>query len=84
MPMFVMASVGVPALQALASRMVDEELQGQFQGVLAAVISLASIIGPLFFSMLYYQLRLVWPGAIWFSVLLVYALATPLVLRLRF
>lgn len=84
MPLFVMASVGVPALQALASRMVDEQLQGQFQGLLAAVISLASIIGPLIFSMLYYQLRLVWPGAIWLSVLLVYILATPLVLRLRF
>ncbi len=84
MPMFVMASVGVPALQALASRMVEDSQQGQFQGVIAAVVSLAAIIGPLLFSTLYLLLQTHWPGAIWLSVVALYLLATPLVLRLRF
>ncbi|MFZ6679212.1 TCR/Tet family MFS transporter [Undibacterium sp. Tian12W] len=84
MPVFVLGGVGIPALQSLASRMVDEGMQGQFQGVLASAVSLASIIGPLMFSTLYFVVRSQWPGAIWLSVMLVYALAVPLVLSLRF
>ncbi len=84
MPVFVLGGVGIPALQSLASRMVDEGMQGQFQGVLASAVSLASIIGPLMFSTLYFVVRSQWPGAIWLSVMVVYALAVPLVLSLRF
>ncbi|MFZ6643917.1 TCR/Tet family MFS transporter [Undibacterium sp. TC4M20W] len=84
MPVFVLGGVGIPALQSLASRMVDEGMQGQFQGVLASAVSLASIIGPLMFSTLYFVVRAQWPGAIWLSVMVVYALAVPLVLGLRF
>lgn len=84
MPVFVMGGVGIPALQSLASRMVDENRQGQFQGVLASAVSLASIIGPLMFSTLYFILRSQWPGAIWLTVVVVYAIAVPLVLSLRF
>jgi DHA1 family tetracycline resistance protein-like MFS transporter len=84
MPVFVLGGVGIPALQSLASRMVDEGMQGQFQGVLASAVSLASIIGPLMFSTLYFVVRSQWPGAIWLSVMLVYALGVPLVLSLRF
>ncbi|AHG44413.1 MFS transporter [Rhizobium leguminosarum bv. trifolii CB782] len=83
MPVFTLGGIGVPALQSLASRQVDENSQGQFQGVLASVVSLASIIAPLGFSSVYFLARQAWPGAIWLSVVAVYALAVPLVLDLR-
>ncbi len=47
MPVFALGSIGTPALQALATRMVDPARQGRFQGVLASAVSLASIVGPL-------------------------------------
>ncbi|KKC35647.1 MFS transporter [Devosia epidermidihirudinis] len=84
MPIFALGGIGVPTLQSLATRQVDETLQGQFQGVLASALSLASIIGPLFFSSVYFVVRQQWPGAIWLSVVAIYAISIPLVLSLRF
>ena len=83
MPVFALGGIGVPALQSLATRQVDENSQGQFQGVLASAVSLASIVAPLGFSSLYFLFQEEWPGAIWLSVVAVYALAVPLVLGLR-
>ncbi|EJC79887.1 arabinose efflux permease family protein [Rhizobium leguminosarum bv. trifolii WSM2297] len=83
MPVFTLGGIGVPALQSLATRQVDETSQGQFQGVLASVVSLASIIAPLAFSSFYFVVRREWPGAIWLSVVAVYAVSVPLVLDLR-
>lgn len=84
MPIFALAGIGVPALQSLATRQVDPSQQGQFQGVLASAVSLASIVAPLAFSSFYFVVRSQWPGAIWLSVAIVYALSVPLVLGLRF
>jgi DHA1 family tetracycline resistance protein-like MFS transporter len=84
MPVFVLGGIGTPALQSLATRLVDESRQGQFQGVLASAVSLASIVAPLAFSTLYFVVRERWPGAIWLSVVVVNAIAVPLVLSLRF
>ncbi|OWO92577.1 tetracycline resistance MFS efflux pump [Rhizobium esperanzae] len=83
MPVFTLGGIGVPALQSLATRQVDDDSQGQFQGVLASVVSLASIVAPLGFSSLYFLFRAEWPGAIWLSVVAIYALTVPLVLGLR-
>lgn len=83
MPVFALGGIGVPALQSLATRQVDERSQGQFQGVLASVVSLASIIAPLAFSSVYFVFREHWPGAIWLSVVIVYAIGMLLVLGLR-
>jgi DHA1 family tetracycline resistance protein-like MFS transporter len=83
MPIFALGGIGAPALQSLATRQVDENRQGQFQGVLASTVSLASIIGPIGFSSFYFFVRDQWPGAIWLSVAVVYALGIPLVLGLR-
>jgi len=83
MPVFALGGIGVPALQSLATRQVDESLQGQFQGVLASAVSLASIVAPLAFSSLYIVVREQWPGAIWLSVVVVYAASVPLVLGMR-
>ncbi|MET3924029.1 TCR/Tet family MFS transporter [Devosia sp. 2618] len=84
MPIFALGGIGVPTLQSLATRQVDESLQGQFQGVLASALSLASIIAPLFFSSFYFVVRQQWPGAIWLTVVAVYLISIPLILGLRF
>ena len=84
MPVFALAGIGAPALQSLATRLVDDSRQGQFQGVLASAVSLASIIGPLAFSTLYVVVREQWPGAIWLSALAVNAAAIPFILRVPF
>ena len=84
MPVVALAGIGTPALQSLATRLVDENRQGQFQGVLASAMSLASIIGPLLFSSFYFVVRDQWPGAVWLSALAVNAIAVPLVFCLRF
>jgi DHA1 family tetracycline resistance protein-like MFS transporter len=81
MPIFALAGVGTPALQALGTRLVDSDHQGQLQGVLASAVSLASIAAPLAFSTIYFVFRQDWPGAIWLSVVVVYAVAVPLILH---
>ncbi len=83
MPVFALGGMGVPALQSLASRQVDEGRQGQFQGVLQSVVSLASIVAPLGFSSAYFVLRPQWPGAIWLAVVAIYVLGSSMVLGLR-
>ena len=83
MPVFALGGIGVPALQSLATRQVSEDLQGQFQGVLASAISLASIVAPLGFSSVYFLVRSQNPGAVWLSVVAVYLLTVPMVLGLR-
>ena len=83
MPIFALGGIGVPALQSLATRQVGAARQGQFQGVLASTVSLASIFAPLGFSSLYFVVRAQWPGAIWLSVVVLYALTIPFVLSLK-
>jgi DHA1 family tetracycline resistance protein-like MFS transporter len=79
MPIFALTGIGTPALQTLATRQVDATRQGQLQGVLASAVSLASIIAPLAFSTFYFVVQKHWPGAIWLSVIAIYAMAVPLV-----
>jgi len=80
MPIFALTGIGTPSLQALSTRQVDSAQQGQFQGVMASAVSLASIVGPPAFSTFYFVVQKQWPGAIWLSVVLIYAIAIPLVL----
>jgi DHA1 family tetracycline resistance protein-like MFS transporter len=79
MPVFALGGIGTPAFQALATRQVDPACQGQFQGVLASAVSLASIVGPLAFSTFYFVVQKPWPGAVWLSVVVIYTIAVPLV-----
>ena len=83
MPVFALGGIGVPALQSLATRQVDESRQGQFQGVLASTVSLASIVAPLGFSSVYFVFSRQWPGAIWLSVVALYIVGALLVTGLR-
>ena len=83
MPVFALGGIGAPALQSLATRQVADDRQGQFQGVLASAVSLASVLCPLVFSSIYFAVRAHWPGAVWLSAIIVYAALVPLVLGLR-
>ena len=82
MPVFALGGIGAPALQSLATRQVAEDRQGQFQGVLASSVSLASVLCPLLFSSIYFGVRAYWPGTVWLSVIVVYVALVPLVLGL--
>jgi DHA1 family tetracycline resistance protein-like MFS transporter len=82
-PVFAMGGIGMPALQSLTTRQVDSDRQGQLQGVLASLVSLASVFGPIFFSFVYQGLRPSWPGAIWLVAIGIYLLALPLMAGIR-
>jgi DHA1 family tetracycline resistance protein-like MFS transporter len=82
-PVFALGGIGMPALQSLTTRQVDSNRQGQLQGVLASLVSLASVFGPLFFSVVYNGLRPSWPGAIWLVAICIYLLALPLMAGIR-
>ena len=83
MPLFALGGIGMPALQSLATQQADADSQGKLQGVLASIVSLASIVGPIFFSAIYFGVRDIWPGLIWIAGIGVYAFAIPLVFGLR-
>ncbi len=74
--------IGMPALQAMLSRQVDEERQGQLQGSLAALTSLTSIVGPLLFTASYAASITTWNGWAWIAGAALYLLCLP-ALRLR-
>jgi DHA1 family tetracycline resistance protein-like MFS transporter len=82
-PIFALGGIGMPALQSFTTRQVDSDRQGQLQGVLASIVSLAAIFGPLFFGLLYGGIRHDWPGGVWIAAIFVYLLALPLMLSLR-
>ena len=79
---YCLGGIANPALQATISAHVSPKEQGQLQGVLSAVMSLAAVIGPLVFATIYGAVRAHWPGAIWLSVIAVYAALVPIVLGL--
>jgi len=79
MPILALEGIGTPALQARATRMVDPNVQGQLQGVLASAMSLASIVAPLGFTTIYFVVQKQSSGAIWLSVVATLAIAVPLV-----
>ena len=83
MPIFSLGGIGVPALQSLMTRQVVADRQGELQGVLASIVSLASIVGPLLFAAIYFAVAPVWPGLIWLAGLAVYLFAIPVILSLR-
>jgi DHA1 family tetracycline resistance protein-like MFS transporter len=81
LPLFSLGGIGMPALQSVLTATVTSDQQGQLQGVLASVLSLASIVGPLVFSWVYFFSAPHWPGAIWLFAALIYVATLPLILR---
>ena len=82
MPLFGLGAVGLPALQSLMSGNVDPQKQGQLQGVLASITSLASIVGPLAISSLYFGTRASFPGLVWIAGAALYVITLPFLINL--
>ena len=83
LPLFALGGIGVPALQSLTTQQVGEDKQGQLQGVMASIVSLASIFGPLYFAAFYFGIKDWWPGLIWIIGAATYVVAIPLILAVR-
>ena len=77
-PVFCVGGVAVPALQALMTQEVHDDDQGQLQGNLAAVNSLAGIVGPVGFTTLYAMTKLDIPGFVWLLGASLYAVCISL------
>ena len=65
MVLLCMAEIGMPALQAMLSRQVSEHEQGELQGALASMASVAAMIGPLAATAVYAATAQVWSGSVW-------------------
>jgi len=76
-PVFCIGGIAMPALQSMMTREVSEDEQGQLQGNLAALNSLAGIVGPAGFALLYGATRDVMPGLVWFAGAALYLLCIP-------
>jgi MFS transporter, DHA1 family, tetracycline resistance protein len=73
--------IGMPALQAMLSKQVDGEHQGQLQGSLAALASLTSIVGPLIFTSIYASSTSTWNGWAWITGAMLYLTCLPALRR---
>lgn len=84
LPVFCVGGIGAPVLQSLMSAGTDAEQQGRLQGVLASIASLATIIGPVGISTLYFMSRSTFPGAVWLGGAALYLFSLPFLLgRMR-
>ena len=77
-PFFALSGVALPALQSLTSKAVNENRQGELQGVLASLTSLTAIIGPLVGTAVYSYTRSRWIGAVWILGAALYLIMIPL------
>jgi MFS transporter, DHA1 family, tetracycline resistance protein len=83
MPLFCLGGVGLPALQSLLTSKVDARDQGRLQGVLASMVSLVSIGGPLAISAAYFAYRRTFPGFVWIAGAALYLICLPALLKVR-
>ncbi len=82
-PLFALGGVAMPALQSLLTSRVSDEQQGQLQGVLASLGSLAGIVGPVLTTAIFFSTWHIWIGTIWIVGAALYVLATPLFATVR-
>ena len=64
-PLFALGGVAMPALQSLMTARVAPDKQGQLQGVLASLMALAGIAGPVLTTALFFSTRSLWIGTVW-------------------
>jgi MFS transporter, DHA1 family, tetracycline resistance protein len=82
LPLFCLGGVGFPALQSLLTRQADASSQGRLQGVLASLLSLTSIVGPLVISWVYFASRNRFPGLVWVAAAALYVITLPALINL--
>ena len=73
----------MPALQSLVTSRVDDDEQGQLQGVLASLMSLAGIAGRVLTTAVFFSTKNIWIGTIWLVGAALYLLASPLLATAR-
>jgi len=76
-PLLSLGGLAAPAAQALMSRQVSEDRQGQLQGVIASLTSLTAIVGPLIGTGVYFLSREHWIGAVWIVGAAIYLAVVP-------
>jgi MFS transporter, DHA1 family, tetracycline resistance protein len=76
-PVFSLGAIGMPALQSLMTRQVDETRQGELQGILASIASLTAVLGPLVASASYASTKHLWMGGVWVIGAALYGLVLP-------
>ncbi|ODT80656.1 MAG: tetracycline resistance MFS efflux pump [Pelagibacterium sp. SCN 64-44] len=82
-PLFALGGVAMPALQSLLTSRVSDDQQGQLQGVVASLMSLAGIVGPVLTTIVFFTTRDIWIGTVWIAAAGLYLLATPLFATVR-
>lgn len=82
-PLFALGGVAMPALQSLLTSRVSDDQQGQLQGVLASLMSLAGIVGPVLTTALFFATRNIWIGTVWVVGAALYLLVAPLLISVR-
>ena len=70
--------IAMPALQSLLSKQVGEDKQGELQGTLVSIMSLASVAGPIFATTLYGATKGAMPGFAWIVASIVYLFCFPI------
>jgi DHA1 family tetracycline resistance protein-like MFS transporter len=80
-PLLSVGGIGPSVLMAVISKQVSEDRQGQLQGVIASLQSLAAIIGPVLMLNIYFLSRDSFPGLVWIIGATLYLLVLPVVLR---
>lgn len=81
-PLLSGGGIAMPALQTLLSRQVSENEQGELQGILVSLMSVAAIIGPLIFAQIYAFTHLWWFGTVWIIGAAMYVVCMPVMGRL--
>jgi DHA1 family tetracycline resistance protein-like MFS transporter len=81
-PLLSSGGIAMPALQTLLSRQVSENEQGELQGILVSLMSVAAIIGPLIFAQLYAFTHGWWFGTVWIVGAGMYVLCMPVMAQL--
>ncbi|WP_205678749.1 Tet(A)/Tet(B)/Tet(C) family tetracycline efflux MFS transporter [Aquisphaera insulae] len=79
--LFTAGGIALPAFQALLSRQVSEEHQGELQGTLVSLTSLTEVIGPIAATSLYAASPPSSPGLVWLVGAGLYVLCVPVILR---
>ncbi|GIL39810.1 TCR/Tet family MFS transporter [Roseiterribacter gracilis] len=82
-PLLCLGGIGQPAVQALLSNSVSEDRQGELQGLIAALTSIAVIVSPLVFTTIYAWTTPALPGAVWLIGAALYVPCVALLLRTK-
>ncbi|MFT4075179.1 MAG: TCR/Tet family MFS transporter [Asticcacaulis sp.] len=80
-PLLSVGGIAPSILMSVITKQVSEDRQGQLQGVIASLQSLAAIIGPVLLLNIYFLSRDTFPGLVWIIGAVLYLPMLPIVMR---